>query len=263
MDAPTGYVDLHCHLLTGLDDGPADHDAARELCQSLVQVGTRCAAATCHQLGNFKHNTAREIRQATEVLKENLARSEVSLTVRPSAEWFLNAETLERLEDFAEDLVTLADRGRHALVEFPIHYPPHVPLLIKRFEEIQLTPVIAHVERYPRWLHHPKRVRELVEAGAVCQVNADSIAGRHGAETERACRRMIQRGLVQIVASDTHSLDRRPSRMNDAFAIVARWTNEATARLLFIENPGAVFEGEPVRPAEPIGWFDRLRKRSS
>lgn len=227
----------------------------------LVADGVSTLAATCHQRGVFSRIDPVTIRHRTNELTERLAAERIPLVVFPSAEWMFDAQTVENVSDLLASLLTLADRGKYGLIEFPFHFPSYLPLVAKKLAEHGLVGVLAHIEKYPLLLSNLSRVESLVGEGFIMQLNADSIVGKSGPAVMNGCRQWIQRGLVHLVASDSHSVDRRPPLLTAAFGNVRRWTDQATAELLFRQNPRAILAGEaPKRPAR-LSWLDRFRKR--
>lgn len=261
MTHPGGFVDLHAHLFVGLDDGPRRIEDAIALCRQMVETGTTLVAATCHQRGNFASVHRTEITEKFGELQTRLAAENIPLRIVPNAEWMLDAATTENLPSLLPDLITMADAGRYALVEFPRPFPSFATLVPEMLSPHGLRPILAHVERYAIVAQNPSRVEELINRGYVIQINAESITNTYFPATIETCRRLIQRGLVHVVASDSHSVDRRPTRMKEAHAIVCHWTDDATARLLMVENPLAIIEGRDVDRAKSLGWLARLRRR--
>lgn len=261
MDDATGLVDVHVHLLVGLDDGPARLDDALALCRALVDQGVTRAAATCHQGGVFSRNGAPGIREAAINLQQSLDHAGIALECYPSAEWMLDSQAVDHFAERLPNLLTIADTGRYSLVEFPFSLPGYTKLVCEMLRNNGIRPVLAHVEKYPSIASHPARVQQLRDEGYLIQVNADSIAGPASAPLARECRTLVRSGLVHLVASDAHSVDQRPPLLRDAYDVVSGWTDQATARLLFEENPRAILEGRDVVDPEPAGWFSRFRRR--
>jgi protein-tyrosine phosphatase len=262
LSPSAGFVDLHVHLLAGLDDGPADVPAALDLCRRLEEQGVVLAAAICHQRGAFAHRHVDEIRAVAGELNRLLEAEGRSLRVVPNAEWMIDARTLERLVELLPTLMTLADARRYALVEFPFEFPSYASLLADILRGQEIRPILAHIEKYPMLAHNPARVRELIDLGFLTQVNADSIVGRSHPDLSVACRRLVQRGLVHLVASDAHSITTRPPRLKQAFDTVTRWTDPATAGLLFRDNPQQVVDGGDVKMPAAVPWWRRWARPS-
>lgn len=256
----TRFVDLHAHILPGIDDGPHNLDESLALCRLLVDQGVDIVAATCHQRGQFAANQSEAIRDATNALTKALASADVPLRILPSAEWMLDADTVERLSDHLPNLMTIADSGRFALVEFPYQIPAYTPMVATMLRDKGIQPVLAHVEHYPRLAGNTPAVAKLIDQGYLIQMNADSIAGARSEAVTADCRALLRRGFVHLVASDAHSTLRRPPTLRQAFALVTGWTNPENARLLFHDNPLAIAEGREVVPPMAMNWLTRLRR---
>lgn len=261
MDVTTGFVDLHVHLHVGLDDGPARWEDALALGRALVDQGVCQAAATCHQGGVFAGNRPQVILDSTKELQRALDAAAIPLRCFPSAEWMLDSVAVESLAEGLADWLTIADGGKYALIEFPFQVPAYAKIVGEMLHQLGIRPVLAHVEKFPQLATNPNRIRGLREEGYVIQVNADSIVGWTPGSLGSVCRRLIRSGLVDVVASDAHSIDGRPPMLREAYGVVARWSDAATAQLLFAENPRAIMEGGEVVEPKAVGWFSRFRWR--
>lgn len=258
--APSSFVDVHCHLAPGIDDGPESLAEAVLLCRQAATEGCFGALATVHQRGQYPQNGRDAIFAAVEKLRQHLVYERIPLQVRPSAEWLIDSSWFE-LPDPIVDLVTMSDGGKYALLEFPGNCPHHTDIIVKKLEPFGIRPVLAHVDRYPELLFDVAQVQYLVEDGFIVQMNSDSIDGRLGEEPQTACRRLIQAGLVHLVASDGHREEARPIRLKAAFETVSRWTDPATAELLFAKNPLAIWEGTDISKPPGVSLLKRWLKR--
>jgi protein-tyrosine phosphatase len=255
------FVDLHCHLLPGIDDGPRTLTDSLALARLLVAQNVRTVAVTPHQRGVFSSNSASEIRLAVDALRAVLVAEQIPLDIKPSAEWMMDSSTFDQLDSIWHELMTVGDIGAYALVEFPVEFPSYTSILARRLSDKGVKPILAHVEKYSALMGNLDRIRALMDEGFVIQVNADSIAGRGGAPLQYRCRRLIRLGLVQLVASDSHHAERRPPMLAEAYARVRRWVGSEAADLLFCENPRLILDAKPVAKLAPTSWFGRFRKR--
>jgi protein-tyrosine phosphatase len=240
-----GFVDLHCHCLPGLDDGPASMGEAVALCRALVCDNIRAVVATPHQLGRFEgHTNVQAIRRATDQLTQHLRDEGLALSVSPGAEVRLDERMSVLLAE--EAILTLADRGRHILVELPdAVFIDIEPLLIELLhEDVEL--IIAHAERNRPALDHPRALRRWLDYGAGLQVTATSLIGRFGSTAQQAAWRLIARGWVVVVATDAHGRGVDGPGMSVAFEMIAARFGEDLARLLCIENPSRALLGRSL-----------------
>lgn len=240
-------IDVHCHVLPGVDDGARTLEDSIALCRAAVADGVRTLVATPHVSSRWP-TSSETIRAGTAELNERLRAAGIGLEVLPGAEIdhrilpLLPADELARL--------TLGD-SRHVLVEAPLSGPSgdlesHVHALRDRGYAV----LLAHPERSPLFLRDPARLRPLVAAGVRSSVTAASMEGRFGGAVERLTWRLLEEGLVHDVASDFHGA-RRPPGLTPAFtAARARHPAVAAAREWLTEAaPAAMLADAPLPPA--------------
>ncbi|HEX8323498.1 MAG TPA: CpsB/CapC family capsule biosynthesis tyrosine phosphatase [Tepidisphaeraceae bacterium] len=237
-------VDMHCHCLPGIDDGPATLADALAVCRALVEDGITHVVATPHQLGPYEEVDAVRVRQATNTLQAELVAAAVPLTVRPGAEVRADERLVGLLD--AGRLLTLADGHAYLLVELPHSTMLDLRALIETLVARGVTPIISHPERHAALTRSPPLLLPWLARGALLQVTAASLTGAFGPGTQRAAWQMVDDGWVSLVASDAHDVTgRAPSMTLAVDAIVAR-CGHAVARRLCVQNPQAVFDGRPI-----------------
>lgn len=247
-----GAVDIHCHCLPGVDDGPATMAEALELCQALVDDGIETVIATPHQLGRYDgRNNGRMIRDSVDALTDALEERQISLTVLPGAEVRMD----ERVPGLVRsgEVVTLADRI-YLLLELPpeTHLDP-LPL-IRCLAREGIRTIVAHPERHRPLGRRPEAVRPWVENGAALQVNASSLVGEAGAEAERVAWELLAQPLPLLVATDAHNVKARPPRLSKARAAIEHRLGLETAERVCFANPRNLVgrAAEPQQPAPPV-----------
>lgn len=231
-------IDIHFHCLPGIDDGPASWDLAVALCRMAAGEGVEAIVATPHVLRDPWINDDPSVRDALVVRLNDLLGG--SPAILPGCELYFSAELPDLLE--AEDSpVTTLDRGDHLLVEFPaLGVPKSADAVFHELELLGVVPVIAHPERNLELASDPGRVRDLVGRGARTQITAGSLLGDFGRSAFEAAVVFHEEGLIDVIASDSHNLDRRPPRIRAAREWVqANWGEDAERRY-FEENPAAM-----------------------
>lgn len=253
------WIDLHNHVIPGVDDGAADAPGARAAVDALTREGVDMIIATPHLNASVAlQPRALEARMAA--LDAGWRRLESALApgarVERGAEVMLDVPT----PDLSDPRFRLAG-GPAVLVEFAyMRVPPRSAETLAWIREEGYLPVLAHPERYLGVDPGLRIVERWVAAGAFLQVNAGSLAGRYGRGPRRVARALLERGRVHCLASDYHA--RGEPGLAAVRSLLASWGGEAQARRLFEENPSRLLRGEPCLPVAPVGprkgWLRRL-----
>lgn len=243
---PSGYTDLHSHVLPGIDDGARNEGVSLELLRAEYAAGVRRVALTPHF--NFERQDLGAFLQsrhgAAVRLAQKFAEARLPMRLKLGAEVYFSPQLLDC------DVKRLCLQGTpYLLVEFPpTYYPEWADDVFYRLGLEGIRPLVAHVERYPYILEEPNLLLDLIEAGAYIQVNATSLVLHKHAKN--LILRLVRHGLVHVVASDTHSMNRRPPMLGDAMALVRKKCGEEAAARLE-QNAGAVFAGKALRAPDP------------
>lgn len=237
-----GCVDVHCHCLPGLDDGPESDVEAIALCRALAADGVRRVVATPHQLGRYdRRNLGPHIRDRVATLSKLLEAEGIHLNVRPGGDVRVDERIPKMLAD--GDVLTLADRGRHLLLELPHDSYIDPLMLIRMLARDGVQTIVSHPERQPTIVQKPKIVAPWLQEGAALQITAASLLGEFGGSAQRVGWEFVDAGWAAIVASDAHGATKRPPRMAAAYDAVEKRCGKAMAKRLFIDNPAAIWEG--------------------
>lgn len=263
-------IDLHAHILPGLDDGAASWDEFLEMAAACVDDGVRRVVATPHMMPDGQYAlTAADVLPVAAEAKERLRRAGIPLALEVAGEIYLAPDLLGRVQ--AGELLTYPAGRRYLLVELPGYEAP--PAFTEQvFFDLQvagITPVVAHPERYLALSEalFPRLV-EWVERGVLFQVNGRSLLGESGPRVQRAAERLLDSHMVHLLASDAHGVTRRPPGLAAARARAAQRVGAAMAAALVEENPRRVLAGEPVvpweikRPPQRASLLARLLRRS-
>jgi protein-tyrosine phosphatase len=251
-------VDTHCHLLAGLDDGPQSDDEAFSMCEDALREGIQMVAALAHQNPHYPQVSPERIRTATSALATRLRAEQTALTVFPCAEIMVRPDLDAAWQ--RGDLLSIGDRGKSLLVEMPHREFVDLRETAERLKPDGVRVVVAHAERYPELLHTPGLVEEWIESGCVVQASSAGVTESRRRCDLRALKKWVQRGIVHLLGSDGHDLDRRPVRMAAAYRQIAQWAGEPTADRICSTNGMALLQGLPLRipPPRPAGWLARF-----
>jgi len=242
------YIDIHCHCLPAIDDGPATMTEALALCRGLVNDSITAVIATPHQLGRFSDcNESLQIREAVAVLNEKLAGDNIALTVMPGADVRVDERICRLLE--ADKIMTLADGGKYILLELPPQVFIDIEPLLIELSSLGIQPIISHPERHEVLAKQPRILLKWLSHSARLQVTCGSLLGDFGLLAQRAAWQFLSSGWASIVATDSHDLDGRKPRMKAAFLYIAGKLGEAAAHLVCTENPLRVLKGQDILPA--------------
>jgi protein-tyrosine phosphatase len=254
-------IDLHSHILPGVDDGPRTLEGSLDLARAAVAAGTRTILATPHINHDMSTDAAR-VQAGLEVLRPALAEAEIPLEVLPGGEI-----AIWRLSDLDDaTLRTLAlGGGPYLLIESPFSpvVGPFEPVVLGLMER-GFRVLLAHPERCPAFQRDGARLERLVDSGVLVQVTAGSMTGAFGSTVRRFTTLLLREGLVHVVASDAHDPVKRPPGQVAGFEALERdlpglslqreWMTEGV--------PRAILDGEPL-PERPSGLLRSPGLRAS
>jgi protein-tyrosine phosphatase len=263
VDRTKPFVDIHCHLAPGLDDGATSVEHALAMAKIAVADGIETIVATPHQLGSHAKNSGQIIRMAIGQLQQWLDRQGVRLNVLSGGDVRIEPDLVRKIR--SGEVLTLADRRRHVLLELP--HDVYVPLdrLLADLASAGVVGILSHPERNLGILNHPGLVRPLVERGCLMQVTAGSLTGAFGPQIQELAESLVEQGLIHFVATDAHGTKTRVPILSEAFERVVELAGEEAAVDLCCRNPAAVAVGEAVPPgrrrkAEKATWISWLRR---
>jgi len=238
------FVDIHCHLLPGIDDGSDDWETTLGMAQMAVADGTEVIIVTPHQLGNFAHNRGDDIRARTDQLQQVLDQQGIALRVMPGGDVRIEDGMIEGLA--SGEVMSLGDLRRHVLLELPHElYFPLKGVLASLLRQ-GLTGILSHPERNRGLLREPDLLPALVDDGCLMQVTAGSLMGTFGPKSQDLAEWMLGHGLVHFLATDAHGTKSRRPLLQRAFDRVAQLTDAPTAEDLCCHYPALVAQGEKV-----------------
>ena len=254
-------IDIHCHLLPAVDDGPGTVEQTIEMARRAVEEGVTAIVVTPHAFHPQFETEDLNVQEAAATLQNVLHQEGIKLDIYPGQEIRVFGDLVQALEDGA----ALALNGsRYVLVEFPSDtVPAYAEQLFFRLQTEGYTPVIAHPERNKELATNPKRLMDFVSSGALSQVTTSSLTGEFGQNVKEIAFVFLRNGLSQLVASDAHSTGRRTFYWEDARQAV---TEELGANRweTLKENAAAVVKDEFVFVDPPIlptkNWRGKWKK---
>ena len=247
-------IDLHSHILPGVDDGARDLSESVNMAKKAVEQGIHTIVATPHHLNNRYENPKQTIIDRVRELNKALLEEKIDLNVLPGQETRIYGEMVEGYE--IGEILPI-DNTQYVLVEFSSsHVPRYTEKLFYDLQTKGLVPVIVHPERNQEIIERPDVLYKLVEKGALTQVTAASICGDFGKKIKNFSMQLIEANLTHFIASDAHNTVNRTFKMREAFDIVQnKYGNDLV--YLFKENAELVIEGSHIYKEVP----ERIKKK--
>lgn len=256
----SALVDMHVHLLAGLDDGPKTMDEALAMGRLLVAEGAQHSVALAHQNEEWPLVTPERIRVAAAAFAEALRAAEIPLEVFPTSEVMAHPELVAGWT--SGQLMSVADRGQWLLVELPHNLFIDLRPIVRDLRALGVRVIVAHAERTPEMLHRAGVIEELIHLGCLVQVSSGSVTSPGMARDQKALKEWFKRGVVHLLGSDGHSPRRRAPQLAAAATMIRRWVGAARADEICRDNGLAVLRGAAPSIAPPLpptrSWFARL-----
>jgi protein-tyrosine phosphatase len=234
-------VDIHCHILPGLDDGPDQMEISLEMVEMAITEGITNLVATPHSDNTYRFNPVL-VRARYDELRDRVGSR---LTLATGCDFHLSFENLQSLR--GDPTRYTINQKDYLLVEFDNYaIPPMVKETLHSLHLMRLSPIITHPERNGLINHNPEMLHAWLNLGCYVQVTAQSFLGRFGKKAQRFAEMLLDNNCVHFVASDAHNVTSRPPRLREAYDVVAKRSGEDVANALFRENPLAAFEGRSL-----------------
>lgn len=261
-------IDLHTHILPGVDDGVRTEDDAVTFARVAAEDGVRTVVATPHCREGFYVNDRPSVLEAVARLRHRLQREGIPLEILPGAEVHIAPDLVAKLRDGRAP--TLADNGKTVLLELSTNqYPLDLDGLIFQLRLAGIQVLLAHPERIRYFQDDIRRYESAVRVGAYGQITTGSLLGLFGETAASFSREILSRRLVHVIASDAHNVRGRPPILSEAVEAAAAIVGAPYARRMADEFPGALLDGrepevdpprEPERrPSLLSRWLGRSR----
>lgn len=264
-------IDIHHHLLPGLDDGARNMDMSLAMAEMAIADGITHIACTPHASHHYNFDPERNAALFAQLQDAVQSRFADRLTLGLGCDFHMMFDNIEDAQRYPTRYTI--NGHNYLLVEFPDSaISPNTAQTLYQLSLSGMTPIITHPERNLILARQPERMAEWVKAGALIQVTASSLTGRFGPRAEQAAVWLLDHHWIHFLATDAHNIESRPPLLRPAFDWVAERYDLATAERLCIANPRAVFYGEALgpqpeptapqvesrRPAGKSGFFGRL-----
>ncbi|HEM5083785.1 TPA: tyrosine protein phosphatase [Streptococcus suis] len=240
-------IDIHSHIIFGVDDGPKTIEESLSLIGEAYRQGVRYIVATSHRRKGMFETPEKVIMTNFLQLKAAVAEVYPEIRLCYGAELYYSKDILSKLE---KRKVPTLNGSRYILLEFSMNTPwKEIQEAVNEVTLLGLTPVLAHIERYDALAFHAERVEELIDKGCYTQVNSNhvlkpTLIGDRAKEFKKRTRYFLEQDLVHCVASDMHNTGARAPFMKDAYQIIKEEYGDDRAKALFKKNPLMILKNQ-------------------
>jgi len=240
----SGFVDLHSHVLYGLDDGAKTRDESLALLRIAHANGTTDIVATPHANSRFAFTPA--------IISERIAElaPQTPVTIHRGCDFHLHLSNIQ--DAVAHPRKYTIDAGAYLLVELSeAAVFSGTERILSTLIEAGMVPIITHPERHRQLQSQPEMLAPWIELGCFVQVTAGSVTGLFGKSAARCAHWLVESGMAHFVSSDAHGSETRTPDLREAYGELVKLFDEARIRPLFVDNPRAVIEGEELEVEAP------------
>lgn len=241
-------IDIHSHILPGIDDGAKTEVDSLAMAKAAVEQGIHTIVATPHHRNGKYDNEKDTIIQSVEVLNALLVEKDIPLHVLPGQETRINGDMLKELDD---GVVLSINHSKYVFVEFASnHVPRYAKQMLFDIQVAGYTPIIVHPERNSELLEHPSMLYQFVQNGALTQITAASFVGKFGKNIQKFTNQIMEANLTHFIASDAHNTKSRGFCMDEAFHLLKKEFG-ADYFYMFLENSQLLVDNQNINRMEP------------
>ena len=248
-------IDVHCHILPGIDDGASDLTESLALLKLAAADGIRRMVATPHINPGYFDNNKNTIQQSLQQLRQALSQQQIPIEIAAAAEIRVTADLMPAFEQGQLPILGHWQQQQVLLLEFPhSHIPAGSDKLVKWLMQRGVLPMIAHPERNRDVQNDPKLLAPFIRAGCLFQLTASSLLGDLGSRHQECAQLLLSQRLFTVMASDSHNVLRRPPKLTAARDEVSRLTDETYANALVLQNPQTLTAGLDFSTESRVGF---------
>ncbi|MFJ5713876.1 tyrosine-protein phosphatase [Neobacillus sp. NPDC093127] len=242
-------IDIHCHILPRLDDGPAQLIDCLNMANAAVTAGISHLFATPHHLNGQYENSKSVILERTLELNRHLQQENIPLTIHPGQEVRIHRELFHSLE--MDEILTLDNEGKYLLLELPFgEVPTYTQEMVYELLVRGITPIIVHPERNRGFIEDSNLLFELVQEGALTQLTSGSIIGHFGKKVKSLSGKLIEHHLAHFIATDAHNCSSRGFTLHEAYEAITK-TFGINYTFYFQENTELLILGQHLHIEKP------------
>lgn len=237
-------IDIHSHILPGIDDGAKDIEETKEMLDIAVEEGIRAIVATPHYDVGIEEEFFSRYEEAYQEVLQYIAAHEIPIKLYRGNEVYFTESVPERLQDGA---IHTINNTRYVLVEFSMGAGyMQIENAFRNLLNSGYWPILAHVERYPS-LRNLKKLQELVQIGVYIQANTNAIVGKDGWNTKRFCHQLLKNSLIHVIGTDAHGSCHRRPKMKECIDYIDKKYGQDYRKWLIEDNSRRILKGEKIR----------------
>lgn len=249
-------IDLHSHILPGMDDGPKSTDKALDMCDMAIEDGIKTIVATPHHLNGVYKNERLKILDNIKSFRKIIHERGRDIEILPGSDVHMDADLLGGIKK--NEIMTVNNNGRFLLLELPHFFlVEQIKQMIFAIKLKGITLIVSHPERNNTLMEDMNILYDLIEMGTLVQITVGSITGDFGRAVKRNAFALLRLNMVHILATDAHNTSTRPPLLSKALGMISKVTSAEDARKMVSETPAAVIKGVMPSIKEP------LRKKKS
>lgn len=216
-------VDIHSHILPGIDDGAENMEITLEMLKNAERNGTKEIVATPHYLLEYGDATISEVKALTMEVNCAANKEGIDIKIYSGQEVYCNESIIE---NYLNGHIGTINDSRYMLIEFPMHgFESNIVDIIYELQVRNIVPIIAHPERYKPFREEPALINKFIDAGYLFQVNSGSIEGKFGESVKRTANLFLENNIYNFIGSDAHNMENRNSGIQKAMEILIKESN--------------------------------------
>ena len=236
-------IDIHTHILPGLDDGAKDINESINILKELISQGVQEVIATPHIISGVYDNNKKIIEDKIKELNSEIANQKLQIKIHKGAELYCEPNLVEKTK---REELNLAG-SKYILIESDMQrFPDNFEDILFQFQLAGYIPILAHAERFTPFMNDFNYLIDIVNRGILIQINSGSLFGDYGDNVKKLAHKLLQTGCVHFIASDVHGLNTRPIMLKDVYKFLSDNFNEDLAKLLLVENPKRIILNQEI-----------------
>lgn len=255
-------LDIHSHILPGIDDGSKDIEMTLEMLRCAEKDGTKEIVATPHYLLEYGESTISEVKLLVKDVNSRINKEGINIQIYVGQEVYYNENIIE---DYLKGNIGTINDSRYMLIEFPMHrFDRNIFEVLYELQVRDIIPIIAHPERYKYFREEPTLINDFINEGYLFQMNAGSIEGRYGESIKKTANLFLENNIYNFIGSDAHDVEYRKTGLQKAINILNEngKENEKINKDIFedssiklLKNDAVKFLGKKVKIKKPIFSF--------